>query len=120
MNFAQHVSNDRFLVYAQEARSAWFDSLGYIDMDVEGRSSILADAAVQFMAEAFAGDELVVQLGLGSWTKYGLDLLYKVSRGSDTVAMMKTAILFRNNETGQLEGVSDDFKAQVAESNQSS
>lgn len=113
MNFAQHVGNDRFLVYAQEARSAWFAHLGYTDTDIDGLSTILADAAIQFTAEVFGGDELDVQLALGGWTKYGIDLLYRVARGNDTVALMKTAMLFRSNETGQLEAPTALFKSKV-------
>jgi len=102
MNYAQHVGNDRFLVFAQEARSAWFAHLGYQDSDIEGCNAILADAAVQFMAEAFAGDELKVEIGLGGWHKYGLDILYRVVRGSEVVALMKTATLLRDNQSQKL------------------
>lgn len=102
MNYAQHVANDRFLVFAQEARSAWFAHLGYQDVDIEGCTAILADSAVQFMAEAFGGDDLVVEIGLGGWHKYGLDILYRVRRDDDVVALMKTATLLRDNQSQKL------------------
>ncbi len=102
MNYADHVGNDRFLIYAQEARAAWLASMDYREINVEGCTTIVADAAIQFLAEAFAGDDLVVELALGGWHKYGLDLMYRIVRGDEVIALMKTALLMKDNKTGLL------------------
>jgi len=102
MNYADHVGNDRFLIYAQEARAAWLAAMDYREINVEGCTTIVADAAIQFLAEAFAGDELTVELALGGWHKYGFDLMYRIVRGDDVVAIMKTALLMKDNVTGAL------------------
>lgn len=102
MNHGGHVGNDRFLSFAQEARSAWFQSLGYHEMDVEGCNVILADAALQFLGEVFAFDELDVTLYLGDVHKYGMDLYYALVVKGKEVARLKTAMLFRSNDTQEL------------------
>ncbi|MGR6873712.1 acyl-CoA thioesterase [Pseudomonas sp. HK3] len=95
INYAGHLGNDRLLVYAQEARSAWFASLGFNELDIEGCNTIMADAALQYVNEAFASDVVSVDLYLGEQHKYGFDLYYLVRRGADEICRMKTAILFQ-------------------------
>ena len=97
MNYGGHSGNDRLLVFAQECRNAWFQSLGFTELDVDGCSSIMADAAVQYLAEGYAGDQLNVTLFMGDQNKYGFDLYYLVSMADGSeLAKMKTAILFRD------------------------
>ncbi|WP_283786655.1 acyl-CoA thioesterase [Bermanella sp. WJH001] len=97
VNYAGHLGNDRLLVYAQEVRSAWFASLGFNELNIEGCNTIMADAALQYVNEAFANDSLTITLFLGEQHKYGFDLYYLVARGEDEICKMKTAILFQKN-----------------------
>lgn len=94
INYAGHVGNDRLLVYAQEARANWLWSLGYGELDIEGLGIILADAALIFKNEAFAGEQLSVALYRGADSKYGFDLYYEIARGNQCIARLKTAVLF--------------------------
>lgn len=94
INYAGHLGNDRLLVYAQEARANWLWSLGYGELDIEGLGIILADAALQFKNEAFAGEVLEVGLYRGADSKYGFDLYYNVTRAGLLIARIKTAMLF--------------------------
>lgn len=102
INYAGHLGNDRLLVYAQECRSAWFASLGFNELDIEGCNTIMADAALQYLSEAFALESLTVSLYLGERHKYGFDLYYLVRRAGDEICRMKTAILFQKE--GSLTG----------------
>lgn len=96
MNYANHLGNDRILAYAQELRSAWFTSLGFSELDIDGCSIVLADAAIQFQAEAFAGETIKGSLFLGEQNKYGFDLYYQfINENGDPIATAKTAVLFR-------------------------
>ncbi|EAT13304.1 acyl-CoA thioesterase [Bermanella marisrubri] len=96
MNYANHLGNDRILAYAQELRSAWFSLLGFSELDIDGCNIVLADAAIQFQAEAFAGEVLTGVLFLGEQNKYGFDLYYQFTNQSgESVATAKTAVLFR-------------------------
>lgn len=97
INYAGHLGNDRLLVYAQECRSAWFHSLGFNELDIQGCSTIMADAALQYINEAFAQEHLTMDLLLGEQHKYGFDLYYLLRRGIDEICRIKTAILFRKD-----------------------
>jgi len=98
MNYAGHLGNDRILAYAQECRHAWLDTKGMNELDVHGASIVVADAAIQFQAEGFVGDNLCGTLYLGEPNKYGFDLYYQFENQNGViVATVKTAILFREN-----------------------
>ena len=97
INYAGHLGNDRLLVYAQECRSAWFASLGFNELDIEGCNTIMADAALQYVNEAFANESLTITLFLGEQHKYGFDMYYLVARDEDVICKMKTAILFQKD-----------------------
>lgn len=95
INYAGHLGNDRLLVYAQECRSAWFASLDFHELDIEGCNTVMADAALQYVNEAFAFDQASIYLYMGDIHKYGFDLYYEVKRGDTDICKMKTAILFQ-------------------------
>lgn len=97
INYGGHVGNERFLLFAQDARLAWIKSLGYqSELSIEGLGFIMGDAALVYKAEAFHGDKLAIDLGLGDTSKYGFDLIARIWRHSDQqdIALVKTAILF--------------------------
>ena len=97
INYAGHLGNDRLLVYAQECRSAWFASIGANELNIDGCNTIMADAALQYVNEAFAQEQLTIDLHLGDSHKYGFDLYYRVHREGMDICKMKTAILFQKD-----------------------
>jgi len=114
MNYGGHLGNDRLLVFAQEARAAWLGSLDCHELSIFGTQIILADAAIRFQNEGFMGDELTVSLYMGEANRYGFDLYYRVSKGDTSIAEMKTAVLFRDNDSHQLCAPPDAFLARIS------
>lgn len=96
LNYGGHMGNERVLAYAQEARAGFLQAHGYSEMDVEGLGIIIADAAVIYRAEVFAGTLLRVHLGLDAFNKYGCDMVYRLENADDAseVARAKTGIVF--------------------------
>lgn len=96
LNYAGHMGNDRFLTLAHEARTHYLRELGATEADVFGTRLIIADAAIRYRAEAFAGDRLRWALGFGVPGRVGCDLWYRVTREGDgvLVAELKTGLVF--------------------------
>ena len=96
INYGNHLDNSALLALVSEARVRFFKSLGYSELDVEGRGIIVADAAIQYRSEAFHGEVLVFEMTAGDFSKYGCDLLYRVSEQTSVreVARGKTGIMF--------------------------
>ena len=105
LNFANHVGNDTFVSLMQEARTRFFMDLGYSDLDVEGKGTIISDLAVVYKSQSFYGERLKFELGAGDFNKYGCDIFYRVTNAENQKLVLeaKTGIIFfdyeKNNVT---------------------
>lgn len=95
LNYGGHLAHQQVLVYCQEARAGFLGSLGYSEVDLAGVGLILADAAIQYRAEAFAGDKLDIALGISVMHRKGFDCVYRLTRAHDQVeiARVKTGMV---------------------------
>lgn len=83
LNYGGHVGNDTFLSLIHEARTAFLASHDFSETDCGGVSLIMADAAIVFMAEAYAGDVLRFEVAAGEATNCGFRLFHRVTRRAD-------------------------------------
>lgn len=84
INYGGHMGNDKSLLLFHEARIAYLKSLGYAEMNIgEGIGIIMKDAHVDYLAEVFHGDELIVKVSLGEQKGLLFNLDYEVFRESD-------------------------------------
>ncbi len=97
INYGGHVGNDSVLTLFQEARIIFYRQLGFKDeVNIQGSvGQLISDAAVVYKAESFLGDELIIQIAVADFNKYGFDLLYKMSNKTtgNEVARGKTGIV---------------------------
>ncbi|HMR84968.1 MAG TPA: thioesterase family protein [Niabella sp.] len=100
INYGGHVGNDALLSIIHEARLQFLSHHGYSEMNMEGTGLIMADAAIEFKAEAFYGDILTASVGANDFTRIGFDLCYKLEKNVDgkmlTVAVAKTGMVCYN------------------------
>ena len=83
LNYGNHLGNDRFLAYMQEARMKFFSSLGYSEINLAGAAVIMGDAVVVYKKECFYGDNLKIEVTVSDLGKRSFDLYYKFTRASD-------------------------------------
>lgn len=94
LNYGGHLGHDRLLALVQEARVAWLASHGWSELDCGGAGLIMADAAVIYRAEAFAGDVLRLEVVACEPSRVGFRLATRVTRGADTeVALVETGMV---------------------------
>jgi 4-hydroxybenzoyl-CoA thioesterase len=112
MNWAGHLDNAQLLAVVSEARLRWFKSFGYTEDDVEGRGVIVADAALQYLSEAFHGEVMEVGLGAADFNKYGCDVLWRMrdQASGREVARGKTGIVFYDYEARRIATVPEGFR----------
>ena len=115
INYGGHLGNERLLLIAQQARIEFFQSLGYSGELGFGNQVgiIMADAAIEFKAEAFLGDRLTVELAISGPSKYGFSMYYRVTKAQKTVALIKTGILFMNYAERKLCSIPSEFAEKV-------
>ena len=95
LNYADHLSNDRLLTYAHQARVELFASWGQEELKFGGVGIIMTDAALVFLAEGHLNDVLKIEVGLTDISKVGFDLIYRLTniKTQKEVAMIKTGII---------------------------
>jgi acyl-CoA thioesterase FadM len=104
LNYGRHLGNDAVLGLVHEARFRFLRAHGLSELDFEGCGLILADAAIRYRAEAFAGDELRCEVAVGDLTRAGCDFFYRLTRVGDErlVAEAKTGVVFLARDTGKI------------------
>ena len=101
LNYGRHLGNDAMVSLIHEARYRFFVSHGLSEADCGGAALILADLAVVYRAECFAGDALRFEVGVADLARVGCDLWYRITREGDgvLVAEAKTGLVFLDQET---------------------
>ena len=83
LNYGGHLGNDRLLSLVHEARVAFLTSHRLSELEFGGVSLILADAAVIYQAEAYAGNRLVFEVAAAEPSRTGFRIFYRVTRSDD-------------------------------------
>jgi acyl-CoA thioesterase FadM len=115
INYGGHLGNDSLLSIIHEARVRFLIHLGYSEKDVEGSGIIMTDAAIQYKAESFYGDNLLIEVGVIDFSKIGCDIVYRISNKNfkKEIALAKTGIVFFDYKNKKVVAVPDKFKSKV-------
>ena len=88
------MGNDALLSILHEARVQYLLHHGYAELDIVGKSLIMADVAIEYKGEAFRGDVLTIEMAAHDFTKYGFDIIYRVTNQEQKlIALAKTGML---------------------------
>lgn len=109
LNYGNHLSNDAFLRFAQEARMRFFKHFDYSELNIEGLGTIMSDAAIQFKGQGYYGDNMNISIGIASYSKVGFDLVYKMTKNDSVIAIIKTAILGFDYEQNKVKAFPPEF-----------
>lgn len=96
INYGGHLGNDALLSLLHEARIRFFEHFGFQELDIEGLGILIADVAIQYLAQGFRGDVLQVWVGLADIGRKGCDVVYlcKHLQTGQEIARAKTGIVF--------------------------
>ena len=96
INYGGHLGNDAVLSIAHEARLRFLKHYNFTELNAGGAGIIMVDAAVQYKAEGFYGDIILVEIAVADITGVGCDFVYRcTNKNTGTViAIIKTRIVF--------------------------
>jgi 4-hydroxybenzoyl-CoA thioesterase len=116
INYGNHLDNAQLLGVVSEARLRFFKSMGYSELDIEGRGIVVADAALQYRSEAFHGEVMVVEMGATDFSEYGCDLVWRMREeaSSREVARGKTGIVFFDYQQRKKASVPEAFRRRLS------
>lgn len=114
INYGGHLGNDALLSIVHEARVRFLKHLGYTELDIEGRSIIMSDAAVVYKAEIFYGDMLHIDIAVTDVQQSSCDIVYRIANETSgtEVARAKTGIVFFDYQAKKPVAVPDAFRKQ--------
>lgn len=112
MNYGGHMGNDALLSILHEARIQFLKHYGYNEMDMEGVGLIMADAAIQYKSEAFAGETLHIEMTAYDFSLASFDLFYLVRCEADRriVALAKTQMVVYDYDQKKMKDVPEKFR----------
>lgn len=95
INYGGHLGNDKYLSIAHECRTRFYHWLGFSEKNIGQTNigTIMANAVVNYKAEAFHGDELTVCIAVENIGRSNFDIIYKIMRNHDVIAEILTTIL---------------------------
>jgi acyl-CoA thioesterase FadM len=112
INAANHLGNDSMISMISEARARFLFEYGVSETERDGTGIIVTDLATTYRAEAFARDQLLFEIGVMDFNKYGGDITFRVTRPRDKklIAMAKYGFVFFNYKTSQVVAMPEEFR----------
>jgi acyl-CoA thioesterase FadM len=112
INAANHLGNDSMISMISEARARFLFEFGLPEIERDGTGIIVTDLATTYRAEAHARDQLLFEVGVMDFNKYGGDITFRITRPRDQtlIAMAKSGFVFFNYKTSQVVAMPDDFR----------
>lgn len=112
INYRGHLGNDRLLSLIQEARVAFLQKFGFSEGDCGGTALILADTAILYLGEAFAGDVLRFEVGAGEATRCGFRLFFRITQAGSgkSIALVENGMVCFDYDTRHTEALPEAVK----------
>jgi len=113
INAANHLGNDSMISMISEARARFLFEFGVPETERDGTGIIVTDLATTYRAEAHARDELLFEVGVMDFNKYGGDIIFRITRPRDRklIAMAKSGFVFFNYKSSEVMAMPEEFRA---------
>lgn len=106
INYGGHVGNDSILSIIHEARLRMLTQWQFTELNAGGCGLIMADSAIQYKAEAFYGDQLIVRISVENISDISFDLFYKIvavrNENEIDIAYAKTGLIAFDYKTRKI------------------
>ena len=117
INYGGHLGNDSLVALVGTARANMFRSLGLSEGDLgDGRTGIImSDLVVNYKAEAFMFDEVVIETQVAEFRRTGFRIFHRVKKGEVLIALAETGITTFNYASRKVVPVPEAFLKAVVE-----
>lgn len=104
INGANHLGNDSMISMISEARARFLYEFGIRESDQHSTGIIVTDLATTYRAEAHARDQLLFEVGVMDFNRYGGDIIFRITRPADQqlIAMAKSGFVFFDYQSHQV------------------
>ena len=119
INAANHLSNDAMISMISEARARFLFDHGIRETAQDGPGIIVTDLATMYRAEAHARDQLLFEVGVMDFNRYGGDIIFRITRPLDAtlIALAKSGFVFFDYAGSKVAPMPDAFRTLFPEVN---
>jgi acyl-CoA thioesterase FadM len=119
INAANHLGNAAMVSMISEARAQFLFAFGIEETRQDGIGIIVTDLAITYHAQAMARDQLLFEVGVMDFNKYGGDITVRISRPADStlMALAKSGFVFYDYPRSQVVAIPAAFSAQLPKVN---
>ena len=112
INASNHLGNDAMISMISEARARFLFEFGIKEADQQ-HGIIVTDLATMYRAEAHARDQLLFEVGVMDFNRYGGDIIFRITRPADGVliAMAKSGFVFYDYGQARVVAMPEAFAA---------
>ncbi|MBS1496515.1 MAG: thioesterase family protein [Bacteroidetes bacterium] len=115
INYGNHLGNDSLVSILHEARVQWLAQNNYTELNIEGRSLIMADLMVEYKKECFFGDILEIKIAVGDITSISFSLYYTVCNQKNIlIALAKTGMVFFDYSNKKITPMPEKFQEKLS------
>jgi acyl-CoA thioester hydrolase len=115
LNYGNHVGNQNFLSYFQEARVAYLNQFGYSEMDMGGCGMILAEAGCKYKRALFLNDHVHVACAVVELKSKRFTMAYLIERDHTVCAEGFTINLAFDYQSNKVVRLPEEFIRQITE-----
>lgn len=118
INASNHLGNDAMISMISEARARFLYHFGIREAD-QAHGIIVTDLATMYRAESHARDQLLFEVGVMDFNRYGGDIIFRITRPADGVliALAKSGFVFFDYHQGKVVPMPEAFRATFPEVN---
>ncbi len=111
INYGGHVGNDNLISLVGAARAYLFHSMGLSELDLGDRQTgiIIADLVVNYKAEAFLFDELLIDTHIGEIAPKGFRMFHRIRKEMKLIALVETGFVAYSYATKQASPIPASF-----------
>lgn len=112
INYGQHLGHDTLVSLLHDARCGWLATHDLTELTVDGKSLgwVVADLTVNYRAEAFYADELLIELSIGAIGTKNAEIFQRVVRSDGIeIAIAKVTVVFFDYVARKAAAVPENF-----------
>jgi acyl-CoA thioester hydrolase len=117
INYGNHVGNERYLLFAQETRIRFLQSIGCSEVKFGEYGLVLTEAHVEYLHELFHGDKLMIKVSVSEPSRASFDCFYEIiamrSSGNVTAALIKTAMVCFDYNERKVRSISEPLRLKL-------
>ena len=111
INASNHLGNDAMISMISEARARFLFEFGIKEADQQ-HGIIVTDLATMYRAESHSRDQLLFEVGVMDFNRYGGDIIFRITRPADDtlIALAKSGFVFFDYIAGKVTQMPDSFR----------